>query len=66
MARCARLTTLRSWTLALAAIPVGAAGEGIGESDVRVNFGGVTFFSGDHLYADNTGMILSEDPLDIE
>ncbi|KTG76654.1 ribonuclease activity regulator protein RraA, partial [Klebsiella pneumoniae] len=36
-----------------------------GESDVRVNFGGVTFFSGDHLYADNT-MILSEDPLDIE
>lgn len=51
---------------AMAAIPVGAAGEGIGESDVRVNFGGVTFFSGDHLYADNTGIILSEDPLDIE
>lgn len=47
---------------AMAAIPVGAAGEGIGESDVRVNFGGVTFFSGDHLYADNTGIILSEDP----
>ena len=43
---------------AMAAIPVGAAGEGIGESDVRVNFGGVTFFSGDHLYADNTGIIL--------
>ena len=41
-------------------------GAGIGESDVRVNFGGVTFFSGDHLYADNTGIILSEDPLDIE
>ncbi len=41
---------------AMAAIPVGAAGEGIGESDVRVNFGGVTFFSGDHLYADNTGL----------
>lgn len=51
---------------AIAAIPVGAAGEGIGESDIRVNFGGVTFFSGDHLYADNTGIILSEDPLDIE
>jgi len=26
----------------------------------------VTFFSGDHLYADNTGIILSEDPLDLE
>lgn len=51
---------------AIAAIPAGAAGEGTGESDVRVNFGGVTFFSGDHLYADNTGIILSEDPLDIE
>jgi regulator of ribonuclease activity A len=33
---------------------------------VRVNFGGVTFFSGDHLYADNTGIILSEDALDLE
>ncbi|WP_269936092.1 ribonuclease E activity regulator RraA [Serratia liquefaciens] len=51
---------------AMAAIPVGAASESIGESDIRVNFGGVTFFSGDHLYADNTGIILSEDPLDIE
>lgn len=51
---------------AMAAIPVGAASEGVGESDIRVNFGGVTFFSGDHLYADNTGIILSEDPLDME
>jgi regulator of ribonuclease activity A len=51
---------------AMAAIPAGAASEGIGESDVRVNFGGVTFFSGDHLYADNTGIILSEELLDIE
>lgn len=51
---------------AMAAIPAGAANEGIGESDIRVNFGGVTFFSGDHLYADNTGIILSEEALDIE
>ena len=43
---------------AMAAIPVGAVSEGVGESDIRVNFGGVTFFSGDHLYADNTGIIL--------
>ena len=53
-------------TQAMAAIPAGAVSEGVGESDIRVNFGGVTFFSGDHLYADNTGIILSEDPLDIE
>lgn len=51
---------------AMAAIPAGAVSEGVGESDIRVNFGGVTFFSGDHLYADNTGIILSEDPLDID
>ncbi|EQC0199360.1 ribonuclease E activity regulator RraA [Serratia marcescens] len=51
---------------AMAAIPAGAVSEDVGESDIRVNFGGVTFFSGDHLYADNTGIILSEDPLDIE
>ena len=48
---------------ALAAIPAGCPDEGIGESDIRVNFGGVTFFSGDYVYADNTGMILSEEPL---
>ncbi|MGM3161630.1 ribonuclease E activity regulator RraA [Dickeya undicola] len=50
---------------AIAATPAGATSEGIGETDIRVNFGGVTFFSGDHLYADNTGIILSEDSLDL-
>lgn len=48
---------------ALAAIPAGCRNEGMGESDTRVNFGGVTFFSGDYVYADNTGIILSEEPL---
>lgn len=45
---------------AMAAIPVGAAGEGIGESDVRVNFGGVTFFSGDHLYPTIPGLFFQK------
>lgn len=49
---------------AMAAIPVGAGSTDTGESDIRVNFGGVTFFSGDYIYADNTGIILSEDQLD--
>lgn len=48
---------------AIAAIPVGADDQGIGESDIKVNFGSVTFFSGDFIYADNTGIILSEIPL---
>ncbi|PSW19258.1 ribonuclease E activity regulator RraA [Photobacterium sanctipauli] len=51
---------------AMASIPVGADEQGIGEVDVAVNFGGVTFLPEDHIYADNTGVILSPEPLDIE
>jgi regulator of ribonuclease activity A len=49
---------------AMASIPVGATSQGIGEIDVPVNFGGVTFLPEDYLYADNTGVILSQEPLD--
>lgn len=45
---------------ALAAIPVGCDDLGTGESDVRVNVGGVTFFSGEYVYADNTGILQCE------
>ncbi len=51
---------------ALASIPVGADDEDIGDSDLPVNFGGVTFLPEDHIYADTTGIILSPEPLDIE
>ncbi|WP_064606170.1 ribonuclease E activity regulator RraA [Photobacterium sp. J15] len=51
---------------AMASIPVGADQQGVGEIDVAVNFGGVTFLPEDHIYADNTGVILSPEPLDIE
>ncbi|RJG49479.1 ribonuclease E activity regulator RraA [Motilimonas pumila] len=51
---------------ALASIPVGADDSEIGEVDVPVNFGGVSFLPEDHLYADSTGIILSPEPLDIE
>ncbi|MEZ8987500.1 ribonuclease E activity regulator RraA, partial [Vibrio cyclitrophicus] len=37
-----------------------------GEIDVPVNFGSVTFLPEDYLYADNTGIILSAEPLDVE
>ncbi len=50
---------------ALASIPVGAAQSGVGEVDVPVNFGGVTFLPEDYVYADNTGVILSPEPLDV-
>ncbi|MFV0574632.1 MAG: ribonuclease E activity regulator RraA [Vibrio sp.] len=51
---------------AIASIPVGAVQNGIGEIDVPVNFGGVTFLPEDYLYADSTGIIISQEPLDVE
>lgn len=51
---------------AVASIPVGASAEGVGEMDIPVNFGGVTFLPEDHIYADTTGVILSPEPLDID
>ena len=51
---------------ALTSIPVLADNQGTGEIDVPVNFGGVTFLPEDYLYADNTGIILSPEVLDLE
>lgn len=51
---------------AISAIPVGADADDIGDSDIAINFAGVTFLPEDHVYADNTGIVLSPEPLDIE
>ncbi|WP_308567324.1 ribonuclease E activity regulator RraA [uncultured Haemophilus sp.] len=51
---------------ALAPIPVSADESSAGESDISVNFGGVTFFPEDYIYADLTGIILSQEPLDLD
>ncbi len=51
---------------AIASIPVSADTQGIGDTDIPVNFGGVTFIPEDHIYADSTGVILSQEPIDIE
>lgn len=51
---------------ALAPIPVGADQSEQGETDVPVNFGGVTFYPEDMVYADLTGIILSQEPLEID
>ncbi|WP_371374080.1 ribonuclease E activity regulator RraA [Thalassotalea aquiviva] len=51
---------------ALVSIPVGADDTDVGEIDVAINFAGVTILPDDHIYADNTGVILSADPLDID
>ncbi len=51
---------------ALAPIPVGADENNQGESDIPVNFGGVTFFPEDYVYADLTGIILSQEVLELD
>jgi regulator of ribonuclease activity A len=35
----------------------------VGELDIAVSFGGVTFNPGEYLYADNNGVIVSAEPL---
>lgn len=51
---------------ALASIPVGATDDNLGEVDVPVNFAGVTFFPEDYIYADLTGIIISQEQLELD
>lgn len=44
---------------ALATIPLKTEKRGIGDYDVPVTFGGVTFRSGEYLYADNNGIVVA-------
>ncbi len=48
---------------ALASIPRKSHRQGIGEVDIPLYFGGVHFISGDYLYADNNGIVVSKQKL---
>ncbi|MEJ5907358.1 ribonuclease E activity regulator RraA [Pseudomonas kermanshahensis] len=48
---------------ALASHPKKSNKRGIGELDVPVTFAGVTFRSGEYVYADNNGVLISPSPL---
>lgn len=48
---------------ALASIPLKTERKGAGELNVPVTFAGVTFSPGEYVYADNTGIIVSSEPL---
>ena len=48
---------------ALAAIPQKSNRKGVGEVDIELNFGGVQFNSGNYIYADNNGILLSKEKL---
>ena len=48
---------------ALACIPQKSNRKGAGETDIQLNFGGVSIQTGDYIYADNNGIIVSKDAL---
>ncbi|MBR9912100.1 MAG: putative 4-hydroxy-4-methyl-2-oxoglutarate aldolase [Gammaproteobacteria bacterium] len=48
---------------ALASIPLKTEKRGIGDLNVPVTFGGVTFTPGHYVYADNNGVIVAASPL---
>ena len=48
---------------ALGVIPLRTEKRGIGDLNVPVTFGGVTFQPGEFVYADNNGIIVSAEPL---
>lgn len=48
---------------ALASIPLKSNRKGAGEVDLVLKFGGVTIHSGDFIYADNNGIIITKEKL---
>jgi regulator of ribonuclease activity A len=59
------LRTLEIGIKALGASPRGSTARGGGELDVPVEFGSVRFATGDHVYADETGVVVSATALDL-
>ena len=50
---------------ALGAHPLKTQKRGLGDLEVPVCFGGVSFHPGEYVYADNNGVLVSEKPLDL-
>lgn len=48
---------------ALGAYPVKTQKRGLGDVNIPITFGGITFNSGDYLYADNNGILVSKQQL---
>jgi regulator of ribonuclease activity A len=45
---------------AVAAIPLKSVRKGVGETNIPVTFGGVTFRPGEFVYADNNGVVVAD------
>lgn len=57
------LGTLDLGVHAVAAIPLKSVRKGVGETNIPVTFGGVTFRPGHFVYADNNGVIVADKKL---
>lgn len=57
------IATLDLGVHALAAIPQKSTRKGVGEVDLTLSFAGVVIRSGDYLYADNNGIVISRKAL---
>ena len=57
------IKTLSIGVQALGAFAIKSAKRGLGELGIEISFGGLTFRPGQHVYADNDGLLLSEKEL---
>lgn len=57
------LVTLDLGVQALASIPLKTDKRGIGDLNVELTFGGITFVPGEYVYADNNGVVVSAEDL---
>jgi regulator of ribonuclease activity A len=48
---------------ALETVPLKTEKKGIGELNIAITFGGVTFRPGEYIYADNNGVVVSKEKL---
>ena len=51
------LAKLDLGVVTLGCVPIKSVRRGEGQLDINVTFGGVTFKSGEYIYADNNGII---------
>lgn len=58
------INTLELGVQALGTVPIKTEKRGLGDLNVPVHFGGVDFIPGQYIYADNNGILVSEEALD--
>ena len=59
------LSTLDIGVLALGTMPIRSEKKNQGQIGIDITFGGVTFSRGNYIYADNNGLILSKEELEL-